>query len=140
MKMSATVEQRIVLRVEAAPPAKDSDTSIRNPKHARFVLVEALRRVMKEVMASHTPFEGVALCMEMRYHRATGRADALNLINGVSDIIQRQCGKLHLHDVWVIDNDVNIREFHYKEERADYDHYEVVIRPMDSPLVSVEFC
>lgn len=117
--------------VDSAPPAKDGGTSIRNPQHPHFDRVCALREKMAEVMKGRSPFVGVALRLDLRVYRATCRADALNLINGLTDVLQKRCGWAeYQHDVWVFDDDANIREFHYTEVASDRDCYQVTLRPI----------
>ena len=126
------MNEPIRVRVEAAPPAKDPGFSIRNPQHPNALLVEALREAMRRAMAGREPLEGVPARLEMRLFRAACRADALNLINGIADVIQRRCHSLeHACDVWLIDDDANIREFHYTEEPAGRDAYEITLRRIE---------
>lgn len=121
----------IEIRVSAAPPAKDGGSSIRAPEHVHHHLVLALREAMDEVMRDRDPFEGEALCMDLRLRRARCKADGLNLINGIADVLQYRCPRPeYRHDVWVYDDDANIREFHFHEERGDQDSYEVRIYPV----------
>lgn len=133
--------REIVLRVPAAPPAKDGGTSIRSPGHDHRHLVAALRGAMAEAMRDEEPFEGERLGMELRLQRGQCKADALNLINGVADVIQRHCTWAeYRYDVWVFDNDANVREFHFSEEPAVQDAYEVRVYPIEQearvPVVS----
>lgn len=121
--------KEIIIRVGAAPPAKDGGKSIRSRDHRDYALVVALREAMAKTMATQDAFEGVPVAMELRVVRARCRADGLNLINGVSDVIQRRCNTPdYAHDVWVLDDDANVREFHYYEEPGDRDSYQVTVR------------
>ena len=107
--------------------------SILGPTHAQFPRVEALRSAMRDALVSAEPFAGVPLRLEMSMYRALCRADGLNLINGVADVIQRRCAAAYRSDVWLIDDDVNIRAFAYSEEAADHDWYDLMISTLESP-------
>jgi hypothetical protein len=117
----------IIVRVYDAPPAKDGGFSILNPRHYSYPRVQALRAAMRVTIAGRSPFVGVPLRLTMRYHRATSRSDALNIINGVADVIQRRCAAEYRSDVWLIDDDANIRAFEYAELLSDHDWYELTI-------------
>ena len=41
--------------------------------------------------------------------------------------------EVHRFDVAVLDDDGNIREFHYTEVPSEHDSYEVVVRPLGAP-------
>ena len=84
---------------------------------------------MRQVMADRERFEGVGVALEMHHWRAAGGADGLNLINGVEDVIQKRAHRDdQVYDVWVIDDDANVREFHCAEEPAEQDRYTVTVR------------
>jgi len=122
------MKRTISLVVQAAPPAKDGGFSIRNPNHSHYRLVTALRDEMRKALRDGEPFTGVPVRLEMHYERASGRADALNVINGVADVIQLRChSEMHRCDVWLVDDDAWIREFHYSEEAGERDLYEIVV-------------
>lgn len=123
------MSEPIVIRVDAAPPAKDGAKSIRDPGHPHHPLVQHLRNAMREALRGREPLHGVPVRMDMHYWRKHGKGDALNLINGVADIIQRRSHlAAHAHEVWVLDDDKWIKYFHYSEEPGDHDRYELVIR------------
>ena len=123
------MSQPIRLRVDAPPPAKDGAKSIRSPEHLRYRITVALREKMAEVMEGHQPFTGVRLRMDVHYRRAASQADALNIINGIADVIQAHSHREdHRFDVSVLDDDTNIREFHYTEAPSEHDSYELVVR------------
>jgi hypothetical protein len=83
---------------------------------------------MKEAMLECLPFEETDVRMVMQYQRARGRADALNMVNGAADIIQRRChGRQQRFDTWVIEDDAQIREVHYTEQQGPADRYEATI-------------
>lgn len=125
------MDPRIAIRVNAAPPAKDGAISVLNPNHSTHDRVQALRGAMKAQIGAHKRFENVNLKMVMHYERATSQADALNIMNGVADVVQRRCHfKAYRFEVWLIDDDRNIREIHYSEEPADKDSYEATIEPI----------
>ena len=121
----------IVIIVEAAPPAKDGSESILSPGHRDHQRVTALKEAVAVVMADRKPFEGVGLMMELRVTRARCRADGLNMINGVADVIQKRATKEYAPLAWAIDDDRNIKEFHYFEEPGATDRYRVTIRPIE---------
>lgn len=124
MQQSAAV----VIRVDGPAPAKDGGRSIRNPAHPHSVRVQALRQAMAVAMQGRTAFEGTPVRLKMRLYRRDCGCDALNLINGVADIIQRRHHRAeHGHDVWVLEDDAQIREFSYQETPAERDSYELVI-------------
>ena len=126
------MSSEIRVQVGDAPPAKDGGTSIRNPSHSHFPLVLALLDAMKAAMSGRKPLEGIPVKLSMHYWRGAGRADALNAINGVADIIQKRCHPPYEpFDVWVIDDDSNIREFHYTEEGSGSDRYELAVAPLE---------
>ncbi len=106
--------------VESAPPAKDGAKSIRSPAHSHFRLTEALRDAIRGQVAEADRLVGVHASLSMHYERAVSRADALNLINGVADIIQRRGND---GAPWMIDDDANIRAFRYSESRGATDRY-----------------
>lgn len=116
------------LVVHAAPPAKDGGTSIKSDAHPHFRFVEALRAAMQAVPEAER-FQGADLVLSMRYERATSRADALNLINGVADVIQRRG---NAGQAWVIDDDARIREFHYVESPGQSDSYVIEVSARDA--------
>lgn len=120
----------IQLEVRYPPPAKDGGFSIRNPAHPRAALVEKLREQMRRALTQHEPIEGIPVRMTMHYCRLTSRADALNIINGVADVIQKR-SDAHPHPAWLIDDDKNIREFKYTEEPADHDLYTLVLETLE---------
>ena len=85
-------------------------------------------KAMKEAMLEYLPFEETDVRMVMHYQRARGRADALNIVNGVADVIQRRShSRQQRFDTWVIEDDVQIREVHYTERQGPADRYEVTI-------------
>jgi hypothetical protein len=121
----------ICIRVDGPAPAKDGARSIRGADHPHAGRVQALRKGMAEAMVGRLPLEGGPVRLEMHVFRHACRSDALNLINGVADIIQRRCHRPeHAHDVWVLDDDVQIREFAYRETPAEFDAYELVFTPV----------
>jgi len=116
------------IEVTGIPPAKDSAKSIRSQDHPHFSRVKSLVEAMEEAMIECLPFEETNVRMVMRYQRARGRADALNIVNGVADIIQRRCHRRQQRfDTWVIEDDAQIREVHYTERQGPADRYEVTI-------------
>lgn len=121
----------IVIKVEAAPPVKDGSESILGPGHRERARVSALRAALAAAMVDRVPFEGVRLMMEMRVTRARCRADGLNMINGVADVIQKRATKVYAPMVWAIDDDKNIKEFHYFEEPGESDRYQITLRPIE---------
>ena len=121
----------IRIEVNYPPPPKDGGLSIRNPGHSHAPLVDKLRERMHEAMKAHKPLTGVPVRLTMHYRRATSQADALNLINGVADIIQQRAAKGCEYPVWLIDDDKNVREFHYTEARADHDSYVLILETLE---------
>ena len=125
--------QPIAIAVPCAPPAKDGAISIRNPEHPDHAKVQAIRDAMGHVMAQQHPFGRIPLKMTMHCCRGTCRADALNMINGVADIIQKRCNTpSYRWDVWATEDDEDIREFHNTEEPAETDSYTVTIGPLEA--------
>ena len=124
-----SVNGAIHIRVEAAAPAKDGGRSIRHSQHVHFGRVEALREAMTLAMNGRQPFERMPLKMEVHVRRFACRADALNLLNGIADIIQRRCHlPEHKYPVWVLEDDSDIREVVYRESLPDA--YDLVISPL----------
>lgn len=122
---------KIVIHVDGAPPAKDGGLAIRNPSHSHHGHVKLLRASMATAMAGKQPFAGVPLRMDIHHWRKTSRADALNIINGIADILQQRCNtSAYQHSIWVFDDDWYIKEFHYSEEVGEVDRYEVSIEPI----------
>jgi hypothetical protein len=123
----------IVIRVEGPAPAKDGGRSIRGLEHPHAERVQTLRQAMAAVMAEREPFDLGPVRMDMRLYRQVCASDALNLINGVADIIQRRHHlPEHAHDVWVLADDAQIREFSYQESPAEQDSYVIVVTPLAS--------
>jgi hypothetical protein len=47
----------------------------------------------------------------------------------VADVIQKRAHRDdQAYDVWVFDDDANVRDFHYAEEPAEQDRYTVIVR------------
>lgn len=121
------LNEAIIIRVEAAPPAKDGAKSILDPSHRHFPRVLALREAMARAMMGRAPFAKTRLRLEVEYHRANSHSDGLNIINGIADVIQR-CRRAEMrHEVWVMDDDKYVVAFNYTELASTYDHYELVI-------------
>ena len=127
------MSRRIAIDVHAAPPSKDGAKSIRSHAHRDAGKVEALREAVRKALTASAPIEGRPVRMVMHYRRGAGKADALTAINGVADIIQRRCHDVS-HDcgVWLIDDDANIREFHYTEKPALTDSYEITVEVLEA--------
>jgi len=122
------VSDAIRFRVFAAPTAKDGVKAIRGATHQSKRRVAPLLAEMTNVMARRQPFGWVKLRMAPHDWRGRSDADALKIINGVSDIIQRRHQRPeHAYDVWIREDDVARRESQYSEKRADSDTYEVAI-------------
>ncbi len=120
--------QPITFHVAGPPPAKDGGKSIFSPGHPHYPRVVALRRAVGEAMAGRLPFEGVPIRLEVVHHRARGRADGLNVVNGIADVLQRRAvAKAYGHDVCAFDDDANVREISYREVPAADDAYDVVV-------------
>ena len=123
--------QCITIEVSCGPPAKDSAKSVMSKDHDHYPRVQALEEAMLEAMQGRTPFEKVPVKMCMTYHRSKGsKADALNMANGVADVIQKRGNESR--DCWVIDDDQNIREFHYSETQARSDWYTLTVTPLEA--------
>lgn len=124
----------IAFSVSGPPPAKDGGKSIFSPDHGHYPLVVALRTAAQAAMAARTPFVGLPLRLEVRYRRAVGRADGLNIVNGIADVLQRRpAAPTYANEHWAFDDDANIREVRYDEEPADEDAYEVIIAVASEP-------
>ena len=121
------MNKRLTLRVEYPPPAKDGGLSIRNLAHPHHTLVEALRKEMRKKMKGRDPFERVPLKLTIHYKRNSSKSDALNIINGVSDILQKRSDAKYMHDVWVFDDDAEVRWFEYTEEDGANDEYYITV-------------
>ena len=122
---------KFILSVAAAPPVKDGARSIFNPQHPDHGKVLALQAAMSTALAYREPFEGVPLRLDVRVSRAACKADGLNLINGIADVIQRRTHYGYTKDVWLIDDDAYIQEFHYSERLADSDGYELIVSELN---------
>jgi hypothetical protein len=127
------MNERLTLRVENQPPAKDGGLSIRNPKHPHYHYVQALRTEMKKKMKSRDPFDGTPLKLTMHYKRKKSNSDALNIINGVSDILQKRSYPKYMHDVWVFDDDSQVKWFEYTEEGGANDEYCITVEVISPP-------
>jgi hypothetical protein len=121
------MNERLTLRVDNPPPAKDGGLSIRNPKHRHHPYVKALRIELAKKMKTRDPFEGAPLKLTMHYKRKDSNSDALNIINGVSDILQKRSYPKYMHDVWVFDDDAQVKRFEYTEEGGSKDEYYITI-------------
>ena len=78
-------------------------------------------------MKNRQPFSSIPLKLTMHYKRKKGRADALNIINGVADILQKRSYAKYKCDVWVFDDDAQIKCFKYTEERGTKDEYRITM-------------
>lgn len=125
--------EAISIRVAAPPPAKDGAKSIFSLDHPHYPRVVALRAAIQETMVNRTPFEGVPLRLAIAYERATCRADALNIVNGIADVLQRRpTMRAYANETWAFDDDVNIREIAYRETSAAAEAYQIVITRIDT--------
>lgn len=122
--------EEVAIRVEQAPPAKNAALSIFSMKHPDYARVMALQEATRVAMNGRAPFIGLPLRLELRVGRAACRADGLNLINGVADVLQRRPNLAYLKPSWVFDDDANIKEFRYSETPSDKDWYEVRVAPL----------
>lgn len=123
----------IFLEVPGAPPAKDGAKSIRAASHRDTSRVAALRAAMRSAMTGRQPFARQPLRLTVHFRRGPCRADGLNLINGIADIIQRRAHHpSHIYDVWLLDDDIWIRAFCYSEEpvSAAEEGYTVLLEPI----------
>ena len=122
----------IMIKVDAAPPAKGGGLSIRNPEHEHYARVEALRQAMRQAIEDgQEPYKGIGVIMIMHRCRAKAQEDPLNAISGVADTIQERCDTPdYRYAYWLIDDDKNIRQFHYMEESAKEDSYVVILAPL----------
>ncbi|RJQ12336.1 MAG: hypothetical protein C4558_02125 [Dehalococcoidia bacterium] len=114
------------IEVEGPPPIKNTAKSMRSEGHPHAQRIAALREAMSTVPPEER-LEGQRLSMVMHYERQPSQADALNLANGVADVIQRRG---NADAPWLIDDDHNIVEFHYTERIASRDWYWIEIRPL----------
>ena len=110
--------------VDGAPPSKDQGMSSRGPTHLHFPRVELLRKAMLDQVDPSERLVKTAAVMHVHYERFSARSDALNLMNGIADVVQ---SRGNLDQPWIIDDDFFVTEFHYKETAADHDRYTVEI-------------
>ncbi|MDB5096374.1 MAG: hypothetical protein JWM80_795 [Cyanobacteria bacterium RYN_339] len=86
----------------------------------------ARRAAIRVAMADREPLGGGPIRMEVAYQRANRQGDALNMMNGIADVLQQRTTFASCAgDVWAIDDDHNIREFSYQEIPALRDSYQV---------------
>ena len=116
------------IEVDGPPPIKNTAKSMRSVGHPHAQRIAALLEAMAKVSPEERErLEGRPLKMVMHYERQPSLADALNLANGVADVIQRRGNP---GAPWLIDDAHSIVEFHYTERIADHDSYWIEIHPL----------
>lgn len=114
------------IEVNGPPPVKDGGMSSRGESHLHFPHVQQLREAMRRQVTDDEHITRIPVILRVHFDRATSRADALNLVNGIADVIQARGNP---GEPWMIDDDANITEFHYTETRTESDRYTVEVTP-----------
>lgn len=114
------------IEVDGPPPVKDGGMSSRGETHRHYPYVKSLRDAMTQQVSEQSRLTGIPVVLTVHFDRARSKADALNLINGIADVIQARGNPGHPS---MIDDDANITEFHYTEARTDTDRYSVEVTP-----------
>ena len=125
----------IRLTVAGLPPPKDGGNSIFSERHRNHSLVVELLRAAGRALsgAEWNPEEEGHIGLELVMVETSDgfRADGLNLLGGVADVLQanrRGANLSHLGDLAEVSldhDDVQVREARYSVEAGDAPHYRV---------------
>lgn len=129
----------ISLSVSGYPPTKSEAKSLLSGDHPQFPRVQALLRAAAEALAEGAEsFGSRSLGLEVVVTGPSeAPADATNSLGGIGDVLQekKRRGSLthlgSLADVSLFTDDRQIRQVHYREERAERPAYRLRLWPLD---------
>jgi len=130
--------RQVTFTVPGLPPAKSEALSMLGTGHSHATRVRSLLQAAQEAVAQQT-FTSVThepVALELVVHTTPGErlSDATNFLGGVADVLENKASRgtlPHLDDlanVWLYENDRQIKQVAYRETADQRSFYTVTVR------------